>query len=117
MAGNKNSGKKSTKVSDAKIIDAIRKAKGILTVAATSLGIERRTLYRWIEGNKEIEEVIHHEREAFVDFAESKMLENVKNNDVTSILFLLRTLGKNRGYFEKQEVDQNRVIRVIEPKD
>ena len=50
---------------------------------------------------------------------ESKLYENVKKGDVTSIIFLLKTLGKSRGYVERQEIIHDAKIssKVIEWKE
>ncbi|MEF2920033.1 MAG: hypothetical protein U0O22_06120, partial [Acutalibacteraceae bacterium] len=45
--------------------------------------------------------------EATLDFVESKLLENIKKGEVTSIIFYLKTKGRNRGYQEKTEIDIN----------
>ena len=53
-------------------------------------------------------------QESLIDLAESKLVENIKENDNTSIIFFLKTKGKKRGYIEKQEVEHIRPIDEIE---
>ena len=59
-----------------------------------------------------------------LDYAESKLLENIRANKETSIIFYLKTKGKKRGYSERSELDIttdgdkiNEVkIEIIKPK-
>ena len=39
-----------------------------------------------------------------LDFAESALHDNIKNGKEASIIFYLKTKGKNRGYVERQEI-------------
>ena len=45
--------------------------------------------------------------ESMLDFAESKLIEHINNNDITSLIFFLKTKGKKRGYVERTEHDVN----------
>ena len=75
---------------------------GNISTAAESLGVERKTLYTWIE-DESLQDVVIEGRNARLDFAESKLDQNINNGDTTAIIFLLKTLGKERGYVERQE--------------
>lgn len=39
------------------------------------------------------------------DFAESKLMEAINNNELTGIIFYLKTKHKHRGYIERQNLD------------
>jgi hypothetical protein len=43
-------------------------------------------------------------REEVLDLAEGKLVAAVEAGDMTSVYFLLRTLGRKRGYSERAEV-------------
>ena len=49
-----------------------------------------------------------------IDLAESKLMENIEDNDNTSIIFFLKTKGKKRGYIEKQEVEVQKPFDDVE---
>lgn len=77
-------------------------ALGNISVAAESLKVVRNTLVKWID-EEDLKEVVIEARNARLDFAESKLDQNINNGDTTAIIFLLKTLGKERGYVERQE--------------
>ena len=45
------------------------------------------------------------------------MLENIKGNDTTSIIFFLKTQGKGRGYVERSQVETKNVTQFSEMSD
>lgn len=97
MLGNMAQYKKKEKESG----NAIREAKGFLNIAAANLGVGRSTLYRWIEENPKLKEVVEESREVFLDIAESALLKEIEKGNVAAIIFFLKTRGKGRGYSEK----------------
>ena len=52
-------------------------------------------------------------KESLLDLAESKLMENINNNENIAIIFYLKTKGKQRGYIEKQEVEVVRPISEV----
>ena len=48
--------------------------------------------------------VYDEERETLIDFAENQLFQQVKDGNITAIIFTLKTIGKSRGYVERQEV-------------
>jgi hypothetical protein len=100
------------------IKNAIEQAHGLIKPAATSLGVTRKTLYVWINDDEELKDLVMQERESLIDLAESRLFQNVNDGDTVSILFALKTLGKNRGYIEKQEIDYSeKTIKVNVPEE
>ena len=78
-----------------------------ITATCTALGISRKTFYEWKEKKKKLAEGLKAAEEAIIDFAESKLVEHINNDDVQALIFFLRTKGKKRGYVEKTEADVN----------
>lgn len=89
------------------VIDCLKKTKGIVSDACQMAGISRGTFYFWCKEDENFREAVNEINEATLDFVESKLLENIKKGEVTSIIFYLKTKGRNRGYQEKAEIDIN----------
>jgi len=86
------------------IIKAIRNSYGNITIIAERLGCERMTIYNWLQKDEEIAQMIKDEREKIVDLAESKLVSKVEEGSETMIALVLKTLGRERGYVEKQNI-------------
>lgn len=79
---------------------------GIVTQACKVFGdMNRSTFYKWMKTNPKFAERVKELEEVNLDFAEGKLLQNINDNDTTSIIFYLKTKGKKRGYIEKMEFD------------
>lgn len=95
------------------MIKAIDKSFGIITLIADKLRVHRSTVYDNIK-KFELSDLIEAERDRLVDFAESKLIENIRKGKETSIIFALKTIGKKRGYIEKQEIEvQNSIEQKV----
>lgn len=86
------------------IIDALREKHGNLSAAARYLGCDRHTVTRYINTYPTVQAVADEERETLIDFAENQLFKQVQDGNITAIIFTLKTIGKHRGYVERQEV-------------
>ena len=93
------------KVSLKKILDAVENSFGIKTTICKRLGVSRPTFDKYIKRYPEVHDAVEHSKEVFLDFTESKLIENIKNNDTACIIFTLRTKGKKRGYEQDNRFD------------
>ena len=84
---------------------AIKDSYGNIMVISERIGCQRSTVYSWLDKELELKLQLDSEREMIVDLAENKLVENLKNGETSSIHFVLKTLGKKRGYVEKQEIE------------
>lgn len=87
------------------VIEAVRKNKGILTLVARDLGCTRQTIHNYVNRYPTIAAAVEDERESLLDMAEGKLFDQVNKGNITAIIFTLKTLGKHRGYVERQEVE------------
>jgi hypothetical protein len=86
----------------------LRDTYGTVTVAAQRLGISRRQLYRRIARSSRLRETLEDAREVIIDTAELKLIQAIQNGEAWAISMTLKTIGRHRGYVERQEVDNLR---------
>jgi len=101
------------------MIDALVKSLGVVTTAAKIAGIDRSTHYEWLKTDDEYKTQVISIEDIAIDFAESKLHNQIEKGDTTATIFYLKTKGKKRGYIEKQEfgmTDRNGddVIQIIQ---
>jgi len=85
------------------IITAIENSYGNITVISQRLNCSRVWVYELLKKFK-LESAIDDEREKIIDLAENKLINKIKDGDSSMIGLVLKTLGKHRGYVEKQEI-------------
>ena len=73
-----------------------------ISIACQKCAISRGTYYKWLE-NPKFAEKVKNCKESLLDFAETKLHQNVMEGKEASIFFVLKTLGKDRGYIETVE--------------
>ena len=83
---------------------AIKQKDGNISDIAEALGVARSTVYRKINKHPSLKQTLDDSRESLVDLAEGKLRTEVKKGNITAIIFTLKTLGKSRGYVERQEL-------------
>tara|TARA_R100001086_G_scaffold248844_1_gene186747 strand:+ start:156 stop:542 length:387 start_codon:yes stop_codon:yes gene_type:complete len=94
---------------------AIKRYKGNVSEIAESLSVSRQTVYNYLKEDEDMWSLLTDARENIIDFAESKLLKLIEQENAQVIMFTLKTLGKNRGYVEKSEIDQTqKTINIIE---
>ena len=96
-----------------------------MTEIARAFKVERGTVYDWVNGNPKFKKVLDDIRESVLDLTESQLFNLIKGvpkfkeddhgNKVfdgwdqrpseSAIFFKLKTLGKNRGYIERAEIE------------
>lgn len=76
-----------------------------ITAACKIAGIRRESFKRWLKQYPEFKEHFEEASESKKDFIESKLLENIKANDSACIIHASKTLLRDRGYGEKQEIE------------
>ena len=93
------------KVTPEQVIEALEKAHGIQAQAALNLGVNRKTIANYIEKDAKVKEAYEQVNEATIDFAESQLFRAMGENNITAIIFFLKTKAQHRGYIEKQHLD------------
>jgi len=111
------------------LISAMRNSLGVVTTACEEVGISRTTYYDYYRNDEEFKKEVDSLADEALDFVESKLFERINGYehkedkifqyegspvivptkkhyppDPTSIIFYLKTKGKERGYIEKSEI-------------
>jgi hypothetical protein len=92
------------KVSDSQIEKALDATGGFVSKAAKKLNVTRQCVNNRVNKNPKLKEKLMDIRESHIDFAEDKLIEAIRNNNLAAIIFFLKCQGKGRGYIEKQEI-------------
>ena len=86
------------------IIAALEKTHGMIYLAAKELACSPHTIYRRAEKEKKVQDIINSYRGQLIDKAELKLEQAVMAGEPWAVQFSLRTIGKSRGYVERNEV-------------
>lgn len=84
---------------------AIGKYNGNLAAVARHLNVDRHTVKAFIDQRPTLQQALLNTREGFLDEAESSLYQAVKQRKPWAVCFVLKTLGKSRGYIERQQVE------------
>jgi len=102
---------------DEALATAISSYKGILSKVAPAVGLDSAASVRYHIGrNPYLQQVLQDSREGIVDKAEENVFEAVEQGSVDDSWKLLKTLGKNRGYAERREVESTVTTTSVEAK-
>jgi hypothetical protein len=94
------------------VLQALEKTFGVVTTACKTVGIARQTFYEWMKEDAAFAEAVKDIENVSLDFAESQLLKQIREDNTTAILFYLKTKGKKRGYVERQEVENSGGLHV-----
>ena len=83
-----------------------------VSATCSALNVSRTTFYKWKNKYPKLEALLDEVDESLLDFAESKLVQNIQDGDVTSLIFFLKTKGKKRGYVE--QIDNKVTISPFE---
>lgn len=86
------------------IIAALHACGGGVYLAAKQLGCAPTTIYRRMERDAKLAAVVEGIRGELVDIAEAGLRRKALEGDTTALIWITKTLGKSRGYVERQEL-------------
>ena len=98
---------KSRHIKKESMLKALENSLGIVTVACRNAEIPRSTFYKWINEDEEFAKKVLDIENIALDFAESHLHTQIKDNNTSATIFYLKTKGKKRGYIERQEIDHS----------
>lgn len=99
----------------AQVIEAIDAKMGMVYLAAEALGCSHQTIYNYAKKHPTVQRAIDAKRGKMLDTAEVALWKGIQDGESWAVQFALRTIGRDRGYVERQEVDQRGdvTIRVV----
>ena len=104
------------------IIEALKRTNGLVSLAAQNLGCSPQTIYNRAKRVPSVQQVIDDSRDGLVDLAELALRRCIVGDREKGIepagwavALVAKTLGKKRGYVERQEIEQSGevLIRVV----
>jgi hypothetical protein len=87
------------------LIDALEKSLGVVTTACKIVGVDRGTFYNYLKDDEDFAKKVQEIENVTLDFVESQLHKQIKENSTAATIFFLKTKGKKRGYVERQEID------------
>lgn len=87
------------------LIKSLQYHVGNISKACDEAGINRKTFYTWCEIDPYFKQQVDDIQEGLIDFVESELHNQIKEGNITAIIFFLKTKGKKRGYIERAELD------------
>lgn len=93
----------STPVSTERIIECLRETNGLVSLAAKRVPCSISTINTRRKRVQAVEQVIQECRGELVDLGELALRKAVLNGEPWAVGLVLKTLGKERGYVERQE--------------
>ena len=84
------------------LLQSLTKSKGMISTACKLSNISRSQFYNYFNADADFREQVREIKEIAIDAVEAKLLDKVDEGDTTAIIFYLKTIGRKRGYSEKQ---------------
>lgn len=89
----------------------------MIYLAARKLGCSPTTVYTYAKRYASVQEAINEQRGHFVDTCELALNRAVLNGEGWAVCFALKTLGKDRGYVERHQLEHSGKIDVTKLSD
>jgi hypothetical protein len=86
------------------VIAALQATHGMVYLAAQQLRCDPDTVMNYCKRHPSVEQAKQDARGAILDECELRLLKAIRKDQPWAIAFALRTIGKQRGYVERQEL-------------
>ena len=96
-----------TEHSKKKVVDALEKSLGVVTTACKIAEVSRTQFYQWLKDDEDFAKKVQEIENVTLDFVESQLHKQIKENSTAATIFFLKTKGKKRGYVERQEIEHS----------
>lgn len=103
------------------IVKTLRETGGNVSATARKLNVSRESVSRRVSAEPELRTITEQERQGMVDIAERGLKELMYSDNqavrLGAIKYTLSTIGKSRGYTERQEVDVSGMTVIVRQRD
>lgn len=90
-----------------KLLEALEKSLGIVTLACKEVGISRNQFYNYYKEDEEFKSAVDAIDEITLDFVEHQLLTAIKQGDKASIMFYMKYKARKRGYIDSIRSEGN----------
>lgn len=104
---------KPEKLTVKRILKAIENTGGLKTKIADKLGVHRHTIDRYENKYPTIKQALTDETNKILDKAESNIFQSINEGNEDNSKWFLARKGKNRGYTEKTEQQNDTELKII----
>lgn len=96
--------------------DKLMETNGNIAQTADYFNVRYTDLARLCDRKPSLRNTLVGERERLVDLAEEKLREKVNGGNLRAVMFTLKTVGKNRGYYERRDTVEDTTPEMGEVK-
>lgn len=91
---------------------ALVESYGVISEVARKLKCSRTTIYNYLHDNPELENIRIDQRESLKDLIENSLIKKLKAGDTPIIIFAAKTILRDRGYAEKQDINVSGEVSI-----
>jgi len=106
---------KTKKMKKEALLLSLEKNMGVVTVSCKAANLPRRTYYDWINEDDDFRKSVDELQNVALDFVESKLINQINDDNTTATIFYLKCKGRDRGYIERQDFDHTTKGDKIQP--
>jgi hypothetical protein len=97
-----------------RVVQVLKDMRGNISNTCHFFKVSRRTFYYWKENNPIFAQLVDEIQEARIDRTESVLDDLIEAKEPCAVFFLLKTIGKKRGYIETQRVEHEGAVPVVD---
>lgn len=86
------------------LIAALKDLDGNMAATARRFHCSRALVWRHVNEDQELRELVEELGESFIDETENRLFEKIRAGDTACIIFFLKTRARHRGYSERLEL-------------
>jgi len=94
-------------------LEHLEKNAGLYAITCKQLGVQRTVFFQWKNRLPEFAEKVDEINERMIEYVQSKLLENVRNNDIVAIKFWLKAKAKNQGFGDDTTLEINNIQPIL----